>query len=65
MYTVDTSVWINATESAEVDHAASRAFLRESAVRALPIICLLLCWSRLPLPWAECMASGVALALLN
>jgi predicted nucleic acid-binding protein len=30
MYTIDTSVWVNATEPGEVDHLASRAFLRES-----------------------------------
>jgi predicted nucleic acid-binding protein len=38
MYTIDTSVWVNATEPGEVDHAASRAFLRESAARTLPVV---------------------------
>lgn len=38
MYTIDTSVWVNATEAGEVDHADSRAFLRESAARKLAII---------------------------
>lgn len=37
MYTIDTSVWVNATEPGEVDHAASRAFLREVFHRRLPI----------------------------
>jgi predicted nucleic acid-binding protein len=38
MYTIDTSVWVNATEPGEIDHAASRAFLRETAARALLLI---------------------------
>ena len=38
MYTIDTSVWVNATEPGEVDHADSRGFLRESMARALPIV---------------------------
>ena len=38
MYTIDTSVWVNATEPHEIDHVASRTFLRESAGRTLPII---------------------------
>ncbi|PDW00969.1 type II toxin-antitoxin system VapC family toxin [Candidatus Viridilinea mediisalina] len=38
MYTIDTSVWVNATEADETDHVTSRAFLRESATRSLPIV---------------------------
>jgi predicted nucleic acid-binding protein len=38
MYTIDTSVWVNATEPGEIDHAVSRAFVRETAARALPLI---------------------------
>jgi predicted nucleic acid-binding protein len=39
MYTIDTSVWVNATEPGEPDHAVSRAFLRASAAQARPVIC--------------------------
>lgn len=38
MYTIDTSVWVNATEPGEPDHAVSRAFLRASAAQARPVI---------------------------
>lgn len=38
MYTIDTSVWVNATEPGEPDHATSRAFLRSSAARAVPVV---------------------------
>lgn len=38
MYTIDTSVWINATEPAEPDHAHSRSLLRLLHARAVPII---------------------------
>lgn len=38
MYTIDTSVWVNATEPREIDHADSRGFLRASAARSLPVV---------------------------
>ncbi|WP_165774883.1 hypothetical protein [Candidatus Viridilinea mediisalina] len=38
MYTIDTSVWINAVEQQEADHAASRQLLRLLRERHLPII---------------------------
>jgi predicted nucleic acid-binding protein len=38
MYTIDTSVWVNATEPGEPDHAQSRALLRRLHAHALPVI---------------------------
>lgn len=38
MYTIDASVWVNATEVREVDHADSYAFLEIVGARALPVI---------------------------
>jgi predicted nucleic acid-binding protein len=39
MFTIDTSVWVNATEPSEPDYAASRAFLRLCAAQRRPVIC--------------------------
>lgn len=38
MYTIDTSVWVNATEPTEPDHTQSRALLRLLHLRALVVI---------------------------
>lgn len=38
MYTIDTSVWVIATEPGASDHAANRAFLRASAAQVLPVV---------------------------